>query len=60
MRLPHFCQSTRKILFDNDKLWTMFDRQVDAGKIRHVGISLSSRADPRIQVEKAPDVGESL
>lgn len=28
--------------FDNDALWTMLDKQVQAGKIRHLGISLGS------------------
>lgn len=28
--------------FDNDKLWSMLDRQVQAGKIRHLGISISA------------------
>ncbi|MCR8631709.1 MULTISPECIES: aldo/keto reductase [Paenibacillus] len=28
--------------FDNDELWTMLDKQVQAGKIRHLGISIGS------------------
>lgn len=28
--------------FDNDYLWTMLDKQVQAGKIRHLGISIGS------------------
>ncbi|MFY0543513.1 aldo/keto reductase [Brevibacillus sp. H7] len=28
--------------FDNDDLWTMLDKQVQAGKIRHLGISIGS------------------
>ncbi|GAA3332593.1 hypothetical protein GCM10020331_093350 [Ectobacillus funiculus] len=29
-------------VFDNDDLWTILDKQVQAGKIRHLGISLGS------------------
>lgn len=29
-------------VFDNDELWTMLDKQVQAGKIRHLGISIGS------------------
>lgn len=29
-------------VFDNDKLWTMLDKQVQAGKIRNLGISIGS------------------
>ena len=28
--------------FDNDELWTMLDKEVQAGKIRHLGISIGS------------------
>ncbi|WP_421616758.1 aldo/keto reductase [Brevibacillus sp. TJ4] len=28
-------------VFDNDELWTMLDKQVQAGKIRHLGISIA-------------------
>lgn len=28
--------------FDNDDLWTMLDKQVQAGKVRHLGISIGS------------------
>ncbi|WP_409344715.1 aldo/keto reductase [Paenibacillus sp. MBLB4367] len=28
--------------FDNDDLWTLLDKQVQAGKIRHLGISIGS------------------
>ncbi len=27
--------------FDNDELWTMLDKQVQAGKIRHLGLSIA-------------------
>lgn len=29
-------------VFDNDQLWTMLDKQVQAGKIRHLGTSIGS------------------
>jgi aryl-alcohol dehydrogenase-like predicted oxidoreductase len=29
-------------MFDNDELWTLLDKQVQAGKIRHLGISIGS------------------
>ena len=45
--------------FDNDALWTMLDRQVEAGKIGHLGISISSGLDPIHQVSRAVEVGAS-
>lgn len=45
--------------FANDALWAMLDRQVGAGKIRYLGISVSSGIDPRHQVAKATAVGAS-
>jgi aryl-alcohol dehydrogenase-like predicted oxidoreductase len=45
--------------FDQDALWTMLDKQVVAGKIRHLGISVSSRIDPRHQATRATAVGAS-
>ena len=45
--------------FDHDALWTMLDKQVRAGKIRHLGISVSSRIDPRHQATRATAVGAS-
>lgn len=41
--------------FDNDELWTMLDKQVQAGKIRHLGISLKTN-DNMFQTSKASDV----
>ncbi|GGE29692.1 oxidoreductase [Pullulanibacillus camelliae] len=32
-------------VFDNDALWTMLDKQVEAGKIRNLGISIGSNAN---------------
>ncbi|HET7657377.1 MAG TPA: aldo/keto reductase [Bacillales bacterium] len=41
--------------FDNDDLWTMLDKQVQAGKVRHLGISIGSN-DNLHQTEKASQV----
>ncbi|GAB4572297.1 MAG: aldo/keto reductase [Anaerolineae bacterium] len=46
--------------FDNDELWTMLAKQVEAGKIRHLGISISSQGDRRHQVRQATAVGASV
>ncbi|NEW08161.1 aldo/keto reductase [Paenibacillus sp. SYP-B3998] len=32
-------------LFDNDALWTTLDKQIQAGKIRHLGTSIASNAN---------------
>lgn len=45
--------------FANDALWSILGRQVEAGKISHLGISVSSGIDPRHQVAKATAVGAS-
>ena len=45
--------------FDNQDLWTMLDKQVEAGKILHLGISVS-KSNPRYRVyqtERATEVG---
>jgi aryl-alcohol dehydrogenase-like predicted oxidoreductase len=42
--------------FDNEELWTMLDKQVQAGKIRHLGISIGSN-DNLHQTERATHVG---
>ncbi|WP_100407395.1 aldo/keto reductase [Bacillus solitudinis] len=44
--------------FDNDELWTMLDKQVQAGKIRHLGISIGSN-DNLHQTELATEVKAS-
>ncbi|WP_274363419.1 aldo/keto reductase [Paenibacillus thermotolerans] len=44
--------------FDNDELWTMLDKQVREGKIRHLGISIGSN-DNLHQTEAAVKVGAS-
>ncbi len=48
--------------FDNDELWTLLDKQVQAGKIRFLGISISSSRsfDPSHQAQKASEVGASV
>jgi aryl-alcohol dehydrogenase-like predicted oxidoreductase len=42
-----------------ESLWAMLARQVAAGKIRFLGISLSSNLDPAHQVARAREVGAS-
>jgi len=44
-------------MFDTPGLWEMLRKQVDAGKIRHLGISISKKHASPYQVEKASDVG---
>ncbi len=46
--------------FANDDLWTMLDKQVQAGKIRFLGISISSSGNPTLQVQRASEVGASV
>ena len=43
--------------FDNEALWTMLDKQVEAGKVAYLGISLSSGLDPAHQVSRAVEFG---
>jgi myo-inositol catabolism protein IolS len=40
--------------FSNDNLWTMLDKQVQAGKIRHLGVSLKTNNEI-LQTEKASE-----
>ncbi len=49
-------------VFENDELWTMLSKQVEAGKIRFLGISLSRLArEYRVyQTEKARSVGADV
>lgn len=42
--------------FDQDDLWTMLDKQVQAGKIRHLGLSISKKQNIH-QVDSATRVG---
>ncbi len=46
--------------FDDDALWTMLARQVEAGKIRYLGISISSNLDSAHQAQRASAVGASV
>ncbi|RSK27670.1 aldo/keto reductase [Bacillus sp. HMF5848] len=45
--------------FINDELWTMLDKQKQAGKIRHLGISLAGN-DFIYQTDKASEVGAEV
>ncbi len=47
-------------VFDNDALWTMLSKQVQAGKVRHLGISISSAIDAGYQAQRAAAVGASV
>jgi len=49
-------------VFNNDALWSMLDRQKQAGKIRHLGISVSrkSREWREYQTRTATNVGASV
>ena len=51
--------SGRDRVFDNSALWTMLDKHVQAGKVRYLGISVSSSIDPLHQVTRAAEVGAS-
>jgi aryl-alcohol dehydrogenase-like predicted oxidoreductase len=44
-------------MFDTSGLWEMLQKQVESGKIRHLGISISSKLASFYQVEKASEVG---
>jgi myo-inositol catabolism protein IolS len=44
-------------MLDTPSLWEMLQKQVDTGKIRHLGISISKKHASFYQVEKASDVG---
>lgn len=46
--------------FDQGDLWEMLNRQVKAGKIRHLGISISSKTENLHQVQRASAVGASV
>jgi aryl-alcohol dehydrogenase-like predicted oxidoreductase len=45
--------------FDNDELWTLLDKEVQAGKIRHLGISIGSN-DNLHQTAAATKVGAKV
>ncbi|GAA3325922.1 hypothetical protein GCM10020331_059750 [Ectobacillus funiculus] len=46
-------------VFDNDGLWTALDKQVQAGKIRHLGISIGSN-DNVYQTDAATKVNAEV
>ncbi|MGG2196396.1 aldo/keto reductase [Paenibacillus validus] len=46
-------------VFDNEALWTMLNKQVQAGKIRHLGTSIASN-DNLHQVEASSRVGSEV
>jgi len=46
--------------FDNDDLWTMLHKQMEAGKVRFLGLSISSGIDPAHQATRATEVGASV
>ncbi|MEZ5493158.1 MAG: aldo/keto reductase [Pseudomonadales bacterium] len=53
-----FHSGTREQL-DNDALWTMLNKQVQAGKIRHLGISIGQPSQ-LYQVDRASALGVSV
>ena len=52
--------SGKDAAFDNDELWTMLHKQVEAGKVRFLGISISSGIDPQHQARRASGAGVSV
>jgi len=44
-------------MFDTPGLWEMLQKQVESGKIRYLGISISKKHGSFYQVERASDVG---
>jgi aryl-alcohol dehydrogenase-like predicted oxidoreductase len=44
-------------MFDIPGLWEMLQKQVRAGKVRHLGISVSSKIENTYQVDKSSEVG---
>lgn len=46
-------------VFDNDDLWTMLDKQVQAGKLRHLGTSIGSN-DNLHQTEQSTKVNSQV
>jgi myo-inositol catabolism protein IolS len=46
--------------FKNDELWTALDKQVQAGKIRHLGISISSNEQTHEQADLATEVNAEV
>jgi len=46
-------------VFDNDELWDMLAQQVQAGKVRHLGISIGSNSNV-YQTSRATELGASV
>jgi myo-inositol catabolism protein IolS len=46
--------------FDQEELWETLNEQVKRGKVRYLGISISSRDENLYQTERATDVGASV
>ncbi|MHC4535032.1 MAG: aldo/keto reductase [Planctomycetota bacterium] len=44
-------------MFDMPGLWEMLQKQVKTGKVRHLGISISSKFENTYQVDKSSEVG---
>lgn len=49
--------SVRDQEFDNPALWDFLQAQKRAGKIRHIGNSISSNVDLRVQTDKSTEAG---
>jgi len=47
-------------VFDNDALWQMLAEQVQAGKVRHLGLSVSGGFNPTYQIGRAAEVGAGV
>ncbi len=45
--------------FENEELWSMLAREKQAGKFRHLGISIASKGGPH-QAKRAKDVGAEV
>jgi myo-inositol catabolism protein IolS len=46
--------------FDQEELWETLNEQVKKGKVRYLGISISSRDENLYQAQRATDVGASV
>jgi myo-inositol catabolism protein IolS len=44
-------------MFDTPGLWEMLEEQVQAGKVRHLGVSVSKKHASQYQVDQASEVG---
>jgi myo-inositol catabolism protein IolS len=46
--------------FNQDDLWEALNKQVEAGKVRYLGISISSKSENLYQVQRATQVGAGV